>query len=186
MIGGLEGGREPNGVALELLDDRQQVMRDRRRLRRLGVGVRAVDRFRVTPGQRDAARRAGPASLRRVPRGLPLQHAVHRHRQVVAAARGMQPAGDVLAAGLVDQPLDVEEQILVGAVVAHRAHLIEGDAVERVAERARVRAGNDALLGQHHEVRVVDRHQRRQQQLLRVLEIFVENVRDVFRRELHQ
>ena len=45
--------------------------------------------------------------------------------------------------------------------------------------------GNDALLGQHHEVRVVDRHQRRQQQLLGVFEVFVEDVRDVFGRELH-
>ena len=132
--------REPRVVALELLDDRQQVVRDRRRLRRLRVRVRAVDRFGVALGQRDQRlaqvhRRFGEPGDR-----LPLTHPVHRHRQVVAAARGVQPAGDVLAAGLVDQPLDVEEQVLVGAVVEHFAHAIEGDAVERVAERARVRA----------------------------------------------
>ena len=87
--------------------------------------------------------------------------------------------------GLVDQPLDVEEEVLVGAVVVDFAHAIEGDAVERVAKGARLLRRDDAFFRQHHQVRVVDRHQRRKQQLLGILEIVVENLRDVFRRELH-
>ena len=46
-----------------------------------------------------------------------------------------------------------------------------------------VAGGDDALLRQHDEVGVVDGHQRRQQQLLGVLEVVVEDVADVFRRE---
>ena len=59
------------------------------------------------------------------------------------------------------QPLDVEEQIFAGAVVGRAADRVERDAVERGAQRARIGRGDDALLGQHHQVRVVNGHQRR-------------------------
>ena len=39
-------GLQPRGVALELLDDAEQVVRDRRRLRRLRVRVRGEQRRR--------------------------------------------------------------------------------------------------------------------------------------------
>ena len=78
--------------------------------------------------------------------------------------------------GLVDQPLDVEEQVLVGAVVERlRARESSEMPSSAVAKRARVVRRDDALLGQHHQVRVVDRHQRRQQQRLGVFEILVED-----------
>ena len=41
------------------------------------------------------------------------------------------------------------------------------------------------LLGEHHEMRVVDRHQRREELRLRVLEVLVEDDADVFGRESH-
>ena len=87
---------------------------------------------------------------------------------------------------LVDQPLDVEEQVLVGAVVEHLADAGRARCRRAPSRSARASsARDDALLGQHHQVRVVDRHQRRQQQLLGVLEVLVEDVGDVFGGELH-
>ena len=40
-------------------------------------------------------------------------------------------------------------------------------------------------VGEHHQVGVVDRHQRRQEQRLGVLEVLVEDVGDVFGSEAH-
>ena len=138
VVRGFVGGSQADGVALELLDHRQQVMRDGRRLRRLRVGVRAVNgipcaarQARERVAQVERARRQGRNEL-------PLPHPVHRHRHVVAAARGVQAAGDVLAAGLLDQALDVEEQVLVGAVVENFADAVERDAVERRPQGPRV------------------------------------------------
>ena len=113
-----EAPPQPHGVALELLDDRQQVVRDRRRLRPLRVRVR-----RRTPSRGAGRRaRAGWRAARASPScsaedELALPHPVHRHVDVVAAAGGVQPAGDLLAAAVDQQALDVEEEILVGAVV---------------------------------------------------------------------
>ena len=118
-VGRLERRRQPRGVALELLDHGEQVVRDRRRLRRLGVGVRAVDGVLVAVGQHQ--QRLAQVERRRRHRRdeLALPHPVHRHVDVVAAARGVQAAGDVFVARLLDQALDVEEQVFVGAVVQH-------------------------------------------------------------------
>ena len=85
-----------------------------------------------------------------------------------------------------DQPLDVEEQVLVGAVVLHLAHRVEIDGVERRGKRARRPPAHDALLGEHHQMRVVNRHQRREELRLGVLEVLVEDAGDVVGRELHR
>ena len=50
----------------------------------------------------------------------------------------------------------------------------------------RVVAGDDALRDEHHEVRVVIAISGDEQQLLGVFEVFVEDVGDVLRRELHR
>ena len=97
-------GAQSDAIALELFDDRHQVVRDRGQLRRLGVRVGGKDVLAVTPGQveQDGAQLSGPVDERENP--LPLAHAVHRHVDVVARAGGVQPPGGVLAAGRDDQP----------------------------------------------------------------------------------
>jgi len=70
----------------------------------------------------------------------------------------MQPAGDVVAAGLDEQALDVEEEILVSAVVRGGSDVVERDGRERVPERAGVRRGEDPPVREHHEVGVMNRH----------------------------
>ena len=118
LVGARVRGAKPDAVALELLDDRQQVMRDRRRLRGLRMGVRGehVLAVRVRQIDQHLAQPDGAGQQRQ--NHAPLLHPVHRHVDVVARTRGVQPAGGVLAAGLDDQALDVEEQIFAGAVVA--------------------------------------------------------------------
>ena len=98
----------------------------------------------------------------------------------------MQPAGDFVAAAVDDQSFDVEEQIFAGAVVGRAADVVLRHGIERVTNRARVVGRHDALRREHHEMRVVNRHQRREKELLRVLEVLVEHVGDVFRGKLHR
>ncbi len=50
---------------------------------------------------------------------------------------------------------------------------------------ASLRRRNDPLLGEHDEMRVVNAHQRSEEQRFGVLEVGIENARDVFRREPH-
>jgi hypothetical protein len=77
----------------------------------------------------------------------------------------MQPSGDVCAARGVDQALDVEEEIFAGAVEGHAADLVLRHAVERRPEGVHVRGRDDALRREHHEMRVVELHQRRQKEV---------------------
>ena len=97
-----------------------------------------------------------------------------------------QPAGSLVTARAHEEALHVEVQILDCAVVFRLAHLVLGHRIERVADPARVFARHDALGGQHDEVRVMNRHQRREKQLLGVFEVFVEDVGYVFGGELHR
>ena len=62
LVGVLVGGLEPRRVAFELFDDREQVVRDRRRLRALRVRVHGEDRvaMRAARSRSDAADRAWP------------------------------------------------------------------------------------------------------------------------------
>ena len=173
-------------VPLELLDDGEQVVGDGARLRPLRVRVDREDRLAMTvdeiqqrPPQREGARKQAEHQLA-------LPHAVHRHVDVVARARRMKPPRHVVAAPLDHQTLDVEEKIFVGAVVGDAANLVLRHAVERFPQGVRVGGGHDPLRGEHDEVRVVDRHHRREQESLGVFEILVEDVGDVFRRKLHQ
>ena len=185
LVGARVGRFQPHGVALELLDHGLQIVSNGRDLRRLRVGVRREHRLPVAIGQRDER----PAQVQRPfdhgEHQLPLRHAVHRHVDVVAGPRRVQPAGGILAAARDDQPLDVEEEILVGAVVLHLADLVERDAVERAPDGRRLGTGHDLLIGEHHEMRVLDRHQRHEKLRLGVLEVFVEDEPNVLGRELH-
>jgi hypothetical protein len=185
-VGHRAGGAQPDGVALQLLDDRHQVMRDRRRLRRLRMSVRGKDVLGVPRREIEQrpAQRQRPVNQRQ--HHLALAHAVHRHVDVVAGAGGVQPSGDVLAALRHDQPFDVEEQVFVAAVVLHLANGVEIDGVERRGKRAAIGRRDDALLDEHHQVRMVNRHERRKELRLGVLEDVVEHAGDVVRRELHR
>ena len=120
LIGAVVGRASRRRVALELFDDGEQVVRDGARLRRLRVRVRREDRFAMAIGEIDQRRPQIEHAQRQRGDELALPHPVHRHVDVVAAARGVQPAGDVVAAGVADQPLDEEEQVLAGAVVGRR------------------------------------------------------------------
>ena len=117
---------------------------------------------------------------------LALPHPVHRHVDVVAAARRVQTARHVVAARGDDEAFDVEEQILVRAVVRDLPHVVLRDRVERGANRVGVGRRDDAAIGQHHQVCVVNRHQRREKQRLGVFEVLVEDVGDVFGGEAHR
>src|SRR5204862_5776425 len=59
------------------------------------------------------------------------------------------------------------------------------DGIERRAQGMRVVARDDALRGEHPEMGVMNRHQRREKQLLGVLEVFVEDILDVLRSNTH-
>ena len=48
---------------------------------------------------------------------LPLAHPIHRHVDVVARSGGVKATCSVFAGSRDDQPLDVEEEVLAGAVV---------------------------------------------------------------------
>ena len=173
-------------VALELLDDAEQIVRERRRLRRLGMRVRGEQRARDAGDARSisTSRRSTLASINPDDE-LPLPQPVHRHVDVVAAARGVKPAGCVLAAGVDEEALDVREEILAGAVVGRLAYRGDGDRIERLADRTRVSRVDDAAVGEHDEVGVVDGDQRGQEECLRVLEVLVEDLRHVLRIEPH-
>ena len=170
---------QPPGVALELLDDRQQVVRDRRRLRALRVRVDGEDGFAVSIGQVEEARAQIKRSGGELENELALPHPVHRHVDVVAAARRVEPAGGIFAARFDNQALDVEEEVLAGAVVSCGTQFREGDGVERDAQHVRIFRRNDPLRGEHHQVRVVNRHQRPGERALGVLEVLVQDIGDV-------
>ena len=116
---------------------------------------------------------------------LPLRHPVHRHVDVVARARGVQASRGIVTAAADNQPFEVEKQIFVGAVVLDLAHVVDVDAVERPADRRRFLLADDALVREHDEVRVVDRHQRLEKLRLGVFEVFVEDDANVVGREFH-
>ena len=186
MIGAGVGRLEPDGVALELFDHGEQVVRHRARLRRLRVRVRREDVLAVAAGQIEQHLAQRERRLEHREHQLPLLHPVHRHVDVVARARGVEAAGHLLAAGGNDQPIDVEEQVLVGAVVGDAADVLGRNRVERGADGPRVRARHDPLLGEHHEMRVVDPHQRPEELGLGVLEVLVEDALHVLGGKSHE
>src|SRR5665213_4637483 len=98
----------------------------------------------------------------------------------------MQPPRHLVSAGADQQALDVEEEILVGAVVLEIAQVLLRDGVERAANRMRIRRRDDAAISQHHQVRIVNRHERRKKERLGVLEVFVEYAGDVLGCESHE
>ena len=76
------------------------------------------------------------------------------------ASGGVEPAGHVGPARLGDQAVYIEEEVLARSVVRHTFERIAIDGVERAADRARIVCRDDALLGQHHEMRGVNGQQR--------------------------
>jgi len=160
-------------------------MRDGRGLR--GLSMRECGEYgRGVP--RGLVQEHGTQVLRRVEERQDepaLPHPVHRHVDVVAAARGVQAAGGFLSARGGEQPLDEKEQVLARAVVGRAANVVLRNRCERLAEHPSVGRRDDAAGGQHHEVGVMDGEQWRQEQRLRILEVLVENLRDVLRMKHH-
>ncbi len=111
---------EPRRVALELLDHGEQVVRHSRRLRALRVRVHRENRLAVRSARSSSDRAQVERSPQQVEDQLALPHPVHRHVDVVAAARRVQPSGDILAAAIRDQAIHVEEQVLALAVERSR------------------------------------------------------------------
>jgi hypothetical protein len=83
------------------------------------------------------------------------------------------------------QPFDVEEEILAGSVEGRRADVVKDDPVERLPDSATVVLPDNPALHEHHEMRVVDCHERHEELGLRVLEVLVEDEADVLGRERH-
>ncbi len=89
---------EPHRVALELLDDGEQVVRDGARLRRLGMRMGGEDGLQVAAREIEQHMAQPQRRFQHRQNQLPLLHPIHRHVDVVAGARGVQPPGDVLSA----------------------------------------------------------------------------------------
>ena len=134
-----------DGVALELLDDREQVVRDGRRLRALRVRVDGEDRVAMAIGEIE--QRRGAASKRRGEQAedeLALPHPVHRHVDVVAQRAVCSRPATSSPHACDDQALDVEEQILAGAVVRDAADLVLRHA-RRAPRAARARRRRETM-----------------------------------------
>src|SRR5207244_10622983 len=65
-------------------------------------------------------------------------------------------------------------------------YLVQRYAIQSLPKTMRVARGHDALSRQHGQMSIVNRHQRRQKQLLRIFEIVVEDVGHIFRRKSHR
>ena len=161
-------------VARQEFRGRQQVVRQRGRLRRLRVGVGRHHRLQVPRRQiqqHGTQRRQGLAEFQQLE---PRRHAEERDRDIVAAARRVHLAGQ-LAARLFEQALDKEEEILAGAVVTGAGDLRAVQPVERRHQRGFLRRREDPLVRQHAGVGVVNLDQGVQKVLLGVFEIGAED-----------
>ena len=121
-------------VAQRQLDERGEIVAVGRRLRRLAVRIGDDDGFALALGdgeqgldQREDARRAAPSS-----RSLSASLNT-RVVDVVAAAPGMELAGDFDAQPADELALDVEEEVLV---LARVDEAVEVDGLEDIVERA--------------------------------------------------
>ncbi len=156
------------------------------RLRALRVRVHGENGFGMPRGESQERPPQIQSGAQQRKDELALTHAVHRHIDVVAAARGMQASGNVLSAGRYQQTLDIEIKIFGLAVVGCVTQFIERNRIERFPNDVCVEERNDVLRRQHHEMRVVNRHQRMQEERFGVFEIVVENGTDVLRSEPRQ
>ena len=184
-IGVGKGGLQSHRVTLELFDDGEQIVRDGCGLGALCMRVHGEHGFAMAVHEVEQR----PAQVQRrgneLQQQLPLPHPVHGHVDVVAAARRVQASGRVFTARVDDQPLDVAEEIFVAAVVGDAANLGLGHGIERDADRMRVVGRHDLLVGEHHQMRILNRHQRRQEQRFRVFEVVVEHGPHVLRGKPH-
>ena len=130
------GRAQPLPVPLQLLDDAQQVMRERGRLGRLRVRVGGEQGVPMPRGQFDERRAQIDARVDQADDELPLPQAVHRHVDVIAAAGGVKTAGDVLAAGIHQETFDVREEVFAGSVVRRLAYGGDGNRIERLSKKS--------------------------------------------------
>jgi len=141
-VGHVEGGAQAGGVALQLLDDRQQVVRDGDGCA-AGCACGAPGSCPVLPGEPDEV------SLKRGSRPA-------RPARPAAAASGTSScrcrcgcgpcggAGDGVAAAFDEQAIDIEEQVLARTVELRPAGVLDVDGVQAVAQGAGILAGHDA------------------------------------------
>ena len=161
-------------------------MRDGGWLRRLRVRVRGEHVLACALGQRQSARRAVstvPVINARTISRCCIRYIVMsmslRDRAVCSRPAASSPqASTISARGRRTGPRRCRR-------IATCAHLGQRDPVERARIACASASGMMPALGQHHEMRIVDAHQRREELRLGVLEVFVENACDVLRSESH-
>ena len=186
LVGAGERRLQPHGVAFELLDDGEQVVRDGGRLRRLRVRVRGEHGLAIPIRQRQQRPAQRQRALDDRQDHLPLRHAVHRHVDVVARARGMEPPGRVVAAPADDQRARGRRtgprRCRRTAPCGFRPRSMPSSAR---ADGGRLGGRDDLLIAQHDEMGVIDRHHRHEELRLGVFEVFVEDDADVVGRKFH-
>ena len=173
-------------IASELLTDRQQIVRQRRRLGRLGVRVRRVDRVAMRPRYLEQHATEFVDRRQQLQDELALAHPKQRLVDVVPTACGVEIPGRLLATFAVDECLDECEQVFP-SVIEHRrpdVHLVYPR--KRIAKYPRPSGRHDATLGEHDQMGAMDGHERAEEGHLRMVEVLVQHARDVHRRIAHR
>ena len=150
---GLPSGLEPRAVAVEHPEVRQQVLRERRDLRALQVGVRGQHRLDVVGGPREQQLlQRGERRVLALGDAAQVQPHVGDHL-VVAAAAGVQ-AGAGVADELREPALDGHVHVLVGVDRDERAGLdLAADGGEAVLDGLELVRAQDAGAEQRAGVR---------------------------------
>ena len=162
---------QPLPVPPQRFDGAEQVMRQRRRLRRLRMRVGRHHRIGVCLGQFHQHLPALRCFLCDSQHLEPQLHSVKRQVNVVSTARRMHLSRGILAAHLNQQILYVEKQVLASAVVTSRKDRPAVQPFDRGQTHARVAFGDNALPAQHQRVRRVNFEKRSEKMLLGVLKV---------------
>ena len=158
-VDGARGVKQPLHVAQRQLDERGEIMAIGGGLRRLAMGVGDDDGFTLAfgHGQQCVDHRGMLGEERR--QTVFQRQLEHRVVDVVAAAPGVQLAGDFDAQAADQLGLHVEEEILVLAGIDEA---VEVDGLEDVIEGVEDEAGfvlrQQRAFGQQHGARLVDPH----------------------------
>ncbi len=92
----------------------------------------------------------------------------------------MQTAGHRLAALRDDQALHVIEKVFALRVERRCPDVVSRYGIEREANGVGIGGRNDPLPGEHHQARIVNRHQGAEKEGFSVLKILAEHAFDVF------
>ena len=95
-------------------------------------------------------------------------HAIESQIDIIAAARGVHPTGNVRAYIGGKQIFDIEEQILASAIVSGGLDLLQVKAVQSPQAGLRILAGENVLTLQHDRVGIMNLQQAREEIALRI------------------